>query len=105
MSVIVVATIIPKPDHFADVRTILVDSISDVHEEEGCELYALHQAGTALVFVEQWSSQNALDRHANGDAIRRVQAAIRGKLMEPPSLVTATAIPAGAAQQGQLVAD
>ena len=100
----VVGPIVPEPEHFADVRRVLINSVSDVHQEDGCELYALHQAGAALIFIEQWSSQAALDRHTNGNVVRRVKAAIDGSLMEPPTLVTATAVPAGVPQRGQLVA-
>ncbi|KRC65808.1 hypothetical protein ASE12_14205 [Aeromicrobium sp. Root236] len=103
MSVVVVATIVPKPDHLAEVRAALVYSIPAVHDEVRCELYALYQAGAALFFVEQWASQDALDNHAKGSTIRRVQDAIMGSLMEPPTLVIGTAIAAGAAQRGQLV--
>ena len=100
----VVATKVPQPQQLAHVRRVLINSVSDVHQEDGCELYALHQAGAALIFIEQWSSQAALDRHTNGNVVRRVKAAIDGSLMEPPTLVTATAVPAGVPQRGQLVA-
>jgi quinol monooxygenase YgiN len=105
MPVVVVATIVPKPDHLKSVRAVLLNSIPEVHEEEGCELYALHEASAALIFVEQWSSQAALDQHSAGSAVRRVQAAIEGRLMKSPTLVTGTPIPAGATHLGRLVVD
>jgi len=40
-----------------------------VHEEKGCELYAVHADGQTCVMVEQWSSAETLNAHASGDVM------------------------------------
>ncbi len=64
MSVVVVATIVPKPEHRDEVIAAFRDTIEQVHDEDGCELYALHEAPDRLIMVEKWSSQEALGVHS-----------------------------------------
>ena len=43
MSVVVVATITPKPDQVDAVREAILAAVPKVHDEPGCELYAVHE--------------------------------------------------------------
>lgn len=104
MSVVVIATIRPLPEHRESVRTTLLRSVPQVHAEPGCEFYALHDTGTDFVFVEQWSSPTALAAHSVSPAVKRVQSEIDGRLQVAATLVTATALPAGDPKKGALVA-
>jgi hypothetical protein len=55
VSVVVVATISPKPEHADEVRQAVLETVPQVHEEPGCERYSLHQGRDgALVMVEKW---------------------------------------------------
>ena len=45
-------------------RAACVKAIEAVHDEPGCELYALHQTGDTFVFIEQWQTQRRCRRTA-----------------------------------------
>jgi quinol monooxygenase YgiN len=63
MSVVVVATAIPAPGHRDEVVAAFEKVIPTVHaEDEGCELYALHEGEDRLVMVEKWTSLEATAR-------------------------------------------
>ena len=51
MSIVVVATLTPKPEAVDAVREAILAAIPKVHEEPGCELYALHEADGSFVMV------------------------------------------------------
>ena len=38
MSVVVVATIVPRPEHRDEVIATITETVAKVHEEDGCEL-------------------------------------------------------------------
>src|SRR5450830_318974 len=81
MTVIVVATIYPEPKHRAEVITALESTIARVHaEDEGCELYALHEGEDRLVMIEKWSSPDTLTAHGKGDAFAELSKQLEGKL-------------------------
>jgi quinol monooxygenase YgiN len=102
VSVVVVAFINPHPEHHADVARALAELVPAVHEENGCELYAIHDSGTALVVVEQWATGEDLEQHASGQAVLEMKQQQRGKLASPVSITVAAAIPAGSAAKGML---
>lgn len=74
-----------------------------MHEEEGCELYAIHDSpdGT-IVMLEKWTSAAALDAHAAGQPVVRLNAAIEGLVAAPPVVTRLAPIPAGTPTQGAL---
>jgi quinol monooxygenase YgiN len=60
LPVVVVATIVPRPEYRDEVIATITETVARVHEEDGCELYALHQADDRLMMVEKWASADAL---------------------------------------------
>lgn len=103
MSVVVVATIIPKPEHRFDVLTAFKNAVEQVHDEDGCELYALHQNDDRLVMIERWSSPEALRVHGTeSPALKTLNAEIKGKLEGPLEVIRLEAVPAGDNTKGQL---
>jgi quinol monooxygenase YgiN len=102
MSVVVVATIIPLPGHRDEVIAALTETIAKVHTEDGCELYALHQAEDRLVMIEKWASREALDAHSRGTALAALNPQLAGKVNGPPDVITLAAVPAGDPAKGQL---
>lgn len=104
MSVVLVATITPKPGQEDAVRDAVLATVPKVHAEEGCELYALHEeqvpdSGTRFVMVERWASGEALGAHSKGAALAELGAALAGKVAAPPDVRRMTALPAG--QEGK----
>jgi quinol monooxygenase YgiN len=102
MSVVVVATIVPIPEHRDAVIAALVAAIPVVHEEDGCEFYALHEGEDRLVMVEKWASLDALNVHGEGPALQRVGAALADKLVAPLDVQVLHAHPAGTPEKGAL---
>jgi quinol monooxygenase YgiN len=100
VSVVVVAVITPKPGEEDAVRNAILGCIPKVHEEPGCELYALHEGKGEFVMVERWESPEALKVHSGAEALTRLGAALAGKVQGPPAVRTLRAVPAGDPEKG-----
>jgi quinol monooxygenase YgiN len=101
MSVIVVATLYPEPDHRAEVIEVLEESIAAAHGEDGCELYAMHEGPDRIVFIEKWASQEALDGHLGRAAESPIGPRLAGKIINNDIQVL-SAHPAGTEERGAL---
>lgn len=63
----VIATASVKPEKRDAFRQGAVACINETRKEDGCVLYDLHESTTdptRFVFVEQWTSREALGAHA-----------------------------------------
>jgi|GraSoiStandDraft_54_1057290.scaffolds.fasta_scaffold203499_2 quinol monooxygenase YgiN len=102
MSVVVVVTAFPIPEHRAEVVAAFEEAIARVHDEPGVELYALHEGRDRLVMIEKYESEQARSEHRKGAALAGLRAALDGKLssdLDPQVLVPH---PAGDPQKGAL---
>jgi quinol monooxygenase YgiN len=77
VSVVVVATITPKPDQVVAVRDALLAAVPKVHAEPGCELYAVHEGDGQFVMVERWETPEALKVHSRAEALTTLGGAAR----------------------------
>jgi len=102
MSVVVVATIVPAAEHRDAVIAAVREAAAQVHDEPGCELYALHEAPDRLVLVEKWASPEALGAHRDGPALASLGGALRGKVTAAPDVQVLRPVPAGDAAKGEL---
>jgi quinol monooxygenase YgiN len=102
VSVLIVATVTPKPDRVDAVRDVLTAAIPAVHQEPGCELYSLQEDERGFVFIEQWASQEALGVHGKGANFTAMMAAIGDDLAEPLGVRVLTPLPAGHPDKGVL---
>ncbi len=102
MSVVVVATIKPLPEHRDEVIAAFSETIAQVHAEDGCELYALQQADDRLIMVEKWASREALAAHSRGAALAALNPRLAGKVAGPSEVIVLEAVPAGDPAKGQL---
>ena len=100
MSVVVVATITPKPDEVDAVRTAILEAVPKVHAEPGCELYAVHESDGAFVMVERWESPDALRVHGKAEALTTLGQRLAGRLTGSPEVRRLTPVPAGDAVKG-----
>jgi quinol monooxygenase YgiN len=100
VSVVVVATITPKPDHVDAVRDAILAAVPKVHAEPGCELYAVHQGRGEFVMVERWESPEALKVHGTAEALTTLGGQLQGLLDGPLDVRRLTAVPAGEAAKG-----
>jgi quinol monooxygenase YgiN len=101
--VVVTAYFRPAPGQHDQVVEALRPAIAAVHQEPGCELYAIHDApdGT-IVMIEKWTSVRELDDHGVGKAVGTLNAALDGLLASPVEVTRLVPIPAGTENQGQL---
>ena len=103
MSIVVTAVFTPIDGAFSKVVDALTPAISEVHQEAGCLLYAIHEAPNGqIVMIEKWESVALLDAHGEGDAVRRLNASLEGLLQKPVEVTRLGAIPAGTESQGEL---
>jgi quinol monooxygenase YgiN len=100
VSVVVVATITPKPDQLDAVREAILTAVPKVHAEPGCELYALHEGDGAFVMVERWESLEALKVHGRAEALTTLGGELADKLAAPPAVVRLAPVAAGDAGKG-----
>ena len=100
MSIVVVATLTPKPEAADAVREAILAAIPKVHEEPGCELYALHEADGSFVMVERWADADAMKAHGKAEPLATLGAALAGKLAAAPDIRRLTSLPAGDAEKG-----
>lgn len=102
MSVVVVATITPRPEAVDAVREAILTAVPKVHDEPGCELYALHEGDGIFVMVERWETADALREHGKAEALTTLGAALADKLAAPPDVRRLSALPAGDRGKGVL---
>ncbi len=103
--VVVVAVITARPGHEAEVEEAFRAQIAPTHAEDGCLLYALHRDRDVpgrLVFVERWSSPEALAAHAGSAHLRTCAARVEGLLAAPPEVMVLDALPDGDPALGAL---
>ena len=103
MSVVVAATITPQSEHADADREAVLAAVPQVHAEEGCERYALHEARDgSLVMIEQWASPEALAAHGKGEPFTELSRQLEGKLAGAPELQVLSPLPAGDDAKGVL---
>jgi quinol monooxygenase YgiN len=101
--VIVTAIFTPVAGKKVELIAALTATIPGVHAEEGCLLYAIHDAedGT-ITMLEKWESDETLAAHASGEATAALNAAIDGTVIQPVVVTKMTPLLAGTASQGAL---
>ena len=102
MSVVVVVTAFPVPEHRAEVVGAFEEAIARVHDEPGVDLYALHEGRDRLIMIEKYESEQARSEHAKGAALADLRSALRGKLSSDLDAQVLVPHPAGNAQKGAL---
>ncbi|SDS60965.1 Quinol monooxygenase YgiN [Pseudarthrobacter equi] len=103
MSIIVTAVFTPIDGAFHKVVEALSPAITEVHQEPGCLLYAIHEAPNGqIVMIEKWQSAALLDAHGEGEAVKRLNASLEGLLSTPVEVTRLSAIPAGTTSQGEI---
>jgi quinol monooxygenase YgiN len=102
MSVVLVATIVPLAEHRDEVILAFKETIAEVHEEDGCELYALNEAPDRLIMIEKWASSEALAAHSKGANLAALNPKLAGKVASAPEIIVLQQLPAGDPVKGAL---
>jgi quinol monooxygenase YgiN len=85
----VVARLISNPDRIEETREALTALVAPTRAEDGCILYELSQNNddpTDFTFVEEWTTDAALDTHLESDHIRKLQSQADELLARPPDV-------------------
>ena len=100
---IVIAIFTAVPGHENDVRDILTRIIPEVHDEEGCELYALHEdTGGRLVFVESWTTRELWEKHKNHSTVESILSLTQPHLSREVEVIEMYSVAAGIPSKGLL---
>jgi quinol monooxygenase YgiN len=102
MSIVMIVTAFPIPEHRAQVIAACEAAITRVHDESGVELYALHEGPDRLVMIEKYESEQALSEHSNGAALADLLSALDGKLSRNLDAQVLAPHPSGDARKGAL---
>jgi quinol monooxygenase YgiN len=103
MAIVVTAVFHPAEGRKADLIDMLRASIPAVHQEQGCRLYAIHDAEDGTVtMIEKWDTREALAAHAAGTAVKTLEAAVVDLIARPTTVTTMTPLPAGTTEKGKL---
>jgi quinol monooxygenase YgiN len=102
MSLVVIVTAFPIPQHRADVVAAFEEAIARVHDEPGVELYALHDGPDRLVMIEKYESEQARSEHLQGAALADLRSALQGKLNSGLDAQVLVPHPAGNPRKGTL---
>lgn len=103
MPVIVTAIFHPAEGKKDQLIEALQATMPAVHEEDGCLLYAIHDAEDGTVtMIEKWTSAESLSAHSQGSAVGALGKAVEPFISEPTTVTTMTPITAGSAERGLL---
>jgi quinol monooxygenase YgiN len=102
VSVVVVVTVFPSPEHRAEVIAAFEEAIARVHDEPGVALYALHEGRDRLVMIEKYESAQARSEHLKGAALADLRSGLEGKLSSGLDVQVLVPHPAGNLQKGEL---
>lgn len=80
MTVVAIASFKPADGRLSALLDALETAAGDFRNESGCELYALHTGDGEVVAISKWISQESLDAHSSGDAVKRLRPALEGLL-------------------------
>jgi quinol monooxygenase YgiN len=99
---VVVATIIPNPGQLDALEAALKEMVPAVHEEDGCELYALHRGKDRIVFVEKWRDAEALQAHGSGRNTKALGEKLAGLVAGTSDIQVLEAVPTGSSEKGAI---
>lgn len=102
MSVVVVAVLTPQPGRIQEILDAFAVVSPKVHEEPGCELYALHHDAEKVIMVERWSSRGDLDAHSAGQPLVELNALLGDALATPPDVSVLENVPLGNPVKGTI---
>jgi quinol monooxygenase YgiN len=94
-ALVAVATMRPREGEQPAVLDLLLAAAPEMHAEDGCELYAVHEGKDRIVIIEKWSSSDALRAHGGGDQFKALSARLEPLLASPMDVQIVRPRPAG----------
>jgi len=94
--VVVTAVFFPAEGQRAAVVEALRRGIPAVHEEVGCELYAIHDAPDgSIVMIEKWSTEADFDAHSTAAPVVAIRESLVGLTAAPTVVTKLVPLPVG----------
>jgi len=69
VSIVVVAAVTAVDGALAELAALFLEAAIDVHDEPGCELYAVHETDEQVVVIEKWVDAASLQAHREGKVV------------------------------------
>lgn len=103
MSVVVLASFQAKAGDETALLAALRESVSEIHDEAGCDLFALHESQDGnIVLIEKWQTEALLDAHLAAEPVGKLVRRIQPFIAADPTVTRLKAVPAGSSMQGAL---
>jgi quinol monooxygenase YgiN len=84
------------------VEAIFKELVPEVHQEEGCEMFALHRGKDCLVLIEKWTDADALKAHNSAESVQKLVRNLEGLIAAPAVIQRLEAVRSGDAAKGAL---
>ena len=94
--ILVLGSVVAKEGSVAEVLSLSQQHVQRSRKEPGCRAHAVHkdtENPNRLVFVEQWSTEEALWEHFKVPASRAFAKELAALAAEPPSIAVYSASP------------
>jgi len=99
---IVIAGVHPESGRLQDVLDVYRETAPLIHEEHGCELFAVHTDGASVFIVERWSTLEDLKAHGRGPVFARIKDVIAGAVQRPSEIRVVENVPLGVPAKGTI---
>jgi quinol monooxygenase YgiN len=97
---ILIVTFTPKPGKLEELTSAFASVVPRVHEEPGCELYAVNRCGDRLVLIEKWADESSLEVHRNAPALAEFRKRTADLMGTPMDVLFLDAVPMGSSAKG-----
>lgn len=99
---VVIAQVHPKPGRLPEVLSAYREAVPLIHQEQGCELFAVHTNGESIFIVERWATDADLQGHAQGAVYARIRSLIDDMVARRADIWKIENIPLGAPAKGTI---
>ncbi len=103
MTVVVTAVFQPAEGKRDALIAAFRETIPGVHTEQGCLLYAIHDAADGTItMIEKWATVEDLNAHGSSPQVQALRQAITPLLAGPAVVTRMFPLSAGTVEQGEL---
>ena|ERR1039458_1739530 len=99
---VLVVNINPNPGQLETVEAVFLEFVGRVHEEDGCELYALNRGKYRLILIEKWRDMESLKVHGAGTNLKELHEKLDGLLASELDIQILRPVPSGDETKGAL---
>jgi quinol monooxygenase YgiN len=97
---VVIAHLLPTPGQTQKVLDVYRELAPLVHQEPGCELFALHTDGQDVFIIEHWLTPEDFQAHLASSNLRRIREALKPLLAASTEIWPVESVPLGDPDKG-----